>query len=454
MRQVANKILRSGLLTILLSTLQSAHAESTLSLDAPVLDFTLLQRFNVDAAKIGVESDYRLSYKENGAISEGAIFDAQRIIESGVLTTNFSATPDSHALTRLESNWTHPLADGKRLLSIGDSISNSGGWGDAVRFGGVRFGSSEAPRRDLITTPRLRSYGDAVVPSVADLILDKSRMTSDARPQFSTAGLPRVNGPDHLSLLVNDALGRTQVIDQPLTASSTLIAQGHSDYSIDIGKVRQDFGINSSQYGRWFTSSVLRYGLHKDVTLNWRAAQLNGETGVMGLGVNGKMGAAGIVSATVASSSGAQESGWLARLGYEYSDEALKFTVRHRVQSGGYKDIGANALTNSLKRRTLASVGVNMGTLGNFALTGAAQTYTDKEHGDIVAISHQLPVRSLGVISTAAAYSANANSNSSVLVSFTHRFTANNALRIPDAKQAANIFQPESVINALGPIVN
>jgi outer membrane usher protein len=377
---------------------------------------------------------YDLSYRYDKASPQLTVFNSKIAGKADSLSTTFagSGNPQTPVLTRLESTWSRTLGDSNLGLRVGDVVSSPGSWGSAVRIGGVQVGSggtkSElSTRSDLIATPRLGASGVAVLPATADLLTSNWRApttttaVAPAQPFIATS-LPNASGAGIVNMTVTDVLGRSQSIAQPLYPQISLLDRGRLAYSVEMGRAREDFGLASNQYGPWFASTTVRYGMTRQLTVEGHAAQLDGDGSVMGLDLANRFGQWGVVSATVASSRDHQEGGWLARVGFEHSGPAISLAWRTILQSPGFREIGTPYDIEPLRQRNLAGVAVKMGGLGNLSLTGATQTYVDNFRGEVLALSHSLPLGPLGLLSTAAGYSPLQNNSSAVFVSFSHPF--------------------------------
>jgi outer membrane usher protein len=366
--------------------------------------------------------DYVVSYDKDPRSNRYAIFNASVAHPVGVTTATFAGTTDSRqsALTRLESAWSWSVPDSVARLRVGDGISNPGTWGHAVRFGGIQFGTAQGTRSDVITAPLLGASGVAVLPSTADLLSDDLRNAVIRGAPF--AGMrPQVTTPGNVNIAVNDALGRSYVLSQPLFQSIALMPLGQSDFSFEAGRVREDYARRSDQYGSWLASGTYSYGLGKAATLDAHIATIDNEVSVMGLGLAERFGSLGLVSATMATSRTADSSGWLARMGYEVSINRVNFAVRSHLQSLSFQDLRATVGAEPLRERTLASAGMSIDHIGNVSIAGVSQTFGDGAREGVVALSHSVPLGATGLFSTAATYAPGMR-NSSVLLSVSYPF--------------------------------
>ena len=86
-----------------------------------------------------------------------------------------------------------------------------GSWAEAVRFGGIQFGTNYGIRPDLVTTPLLAATGTAVVPSTVDVFVNGKAVGSTEVPAgpFIVNQVPALNGSGDVSIVVRNALGQT-----------------------------------------------------------------------------------------------------------------------------------------------------------------------------------------------------------------------------------------------------
>ena len=105
----------------------------------------------------------------------------------------------ANQLVRLDTTYTRDFPDVLETLNVGDTISDSGTWGYALRYGGVQLGSGTSPLRPWIflTTPLLTTGGTATqVPSTVDVFVNNQLVTSNQLPAgpFVIDRLPTVSG--------------------------------------------------------------------------------------------------------------------------------------------------------------------------------------------------------------------------------------------------------------------
>jgi outer membrane usher protein FimD/PapC len=327
-------------------------------------------------------STYSLSYDQDRWTDAFSVFHMAVADQFGVVSGGFAASDDPRLrpLTRLDSSWnlTAPMLG--LPLRVGDGVSSAGFWDQPARVGGIQIGSFQ--------------------PVLPEVVVPPSIVTSPLTAGRYIEHLRSLTQPQQLSF-------------EPA---------GDGDFSFEAGRLRENFELRSDDYGPWITSGTYRYGLNTATTFDGQVAQVSGQQSFLGLGVMEGLGSLGHLSAKFASSRDPDSTGWLARMGYDYNYDRLDIAVRSDIQSSGFQDVGDTSVVESLRQRTLATAGLDLGAMGKISLASATQTYTDDSRRDIVALSHAMPFGSGGIISTAAAYSPGQSGNSAVLLSFTYPF--------------------------------
>ena len=179
-------------------------------------------------------------------------------------------------LIRLDTTWTRDLPSEAKTLQLGDTIGSSGIWGRPVRYGGLRWGTNFATQPYFVRLPLPAIGGEAALPSTTELYINGILRQRGALPPgpFQLSQLPAVTGQGEARLVVRDILGREQVITQPFYASSLLLKEGLRDDSYELGFVRNNFGLRSSDYGRFVAAATLRKGVTDRVTTELRGEVL------------------------------------------------------------------------------------------------------------------------------------------------------------------------------------
>jgi outer membrane usher protein FimD/PapC len=311
---------------------------------------------------------------------------------------SFSASldPKAEPLTRLQSSYTQQIGPGgDQRIRVGDTVSTAGMWGSTVRYGGMQFGTRTGARSDVIDNPQLASSGLAVLPTIEDAMFTSLVGRSTELNDHDVAALSTT--PLASTLLVND---------------------GCSDFSVGVGKVRRDYAMLSNEYGPLFANTTVACAAPLGFTVEGHGEYLDDDVTALGLGLARQVGPIGTASVAFASSRTiAGSSGWLARFGFEHSSSLFNIALRSQLQSREFRDIGSTVLTDPIMQRDLASVGVNVTDSANLALAYATQTTWERVRIDVVALKQSVRV-GRGALSMSAGHSFEENFGSSLFISY------------------------------------
>jgi len=265
--------------------------QSALYLTIPALHFEpnqiTLQKSSLQKpthAFPGVIFDYTtLAQQDNSGhrltgVFTPAYYNGETSIESGFLgsmnyytdnTNDSSSNDNSRELVRLNTTWREDSIDHMTSMIMGDSYTSTGLWGNAVGFGGFQWMSNYNLQPGFTTYPLPSVQGAAVLPSTIDLYaagLPVGHTSVDNAGLFTINSIPTINGSGMLEVVTTDLLGRQQVISIPYYMSSQLLRKGLSQYSYEAGFVRENFSMESNDYGPLFTTFTHRTGLTERFT--------------------------------------------------------------------------------------------------------------------------------------------------------------------------------------------
>ena len=278
---------------------------------------------------------------------------------------------------RLDTTWTYSFVDSANVLRVGDTISGSLPWSRATRFGGIQLQRDFALQPDLITFPIPQFLGQAAVPSTVDLYVNGLRRYSGETPAgpFQLGTIPIVNGAGNAQVVVTDALGRQTTYDFPFYTSSQLLREGLSDYSLDLGFARRNYGVSSFDYGSDpAASAVYRRGMNDWLTIETHGEAISGLANAGGGAVVG-IGDGGILTGSYAQSSGHGRDGHQGELGYSWRNTWFNFAVDSMRSFGDYRDVASLYGPPPARRTDRALLGVTYAPVGSFGANYVELTY-------------------------------------------------------------------------------
>jgi outer membrane usher protein len=329
------------------------------------------------------------------AYSELGIFSPVGVLTSTGVAT---ATSSDHGFVRLETTLSHDFPASLQTLRLGDAISVPGSWSQAVRFGGLQWGTNYGIRPDLVTTPLLAATGTAVVPSTVDVFVNGRAVGSTEVPAgpFVVNQVPALTGGGDVRIVVRNALGQVQVVSVPFYSSAVLLQPGLSLYDIDIGAVRNNFGISSNDYGPLLASGTWRHGFTSALTAEVHGEGIREGPHAAGLDVAAAVDHWAVVTADVAvggaPASFAQPatSGSYGAFGIERAVERLSLLLRTEYASPGFRDVGDLGLLPPPRERNIAQAGWSMRGAGNLALAFVRQKNFDDTHQQAIGLTYQV----------------------------------------------------------------
>lgn len=325
----------------------------------------------------GIALNYDLSAEQAsgeftfGGLGEFRFFSPRGVVESGHLAEYAS---DEWLFTRLQTSWTYDHPQSLHFLRLGDGITEGGAWGAPSRFGGIQFGTDLSLDPTFISFPTPGISGEAALPSTLDIFVDntlRGRRDIPAGP-FSLTDLPVVTGGGDIRVVATDLLGREQVIVAPFYASQSLLKRDLALYSLEIGALRQNYGVDSNRYRESFVTGTYRRGLTDRLTAEMRG-EMSDERKAAGLGLAYQLGLAGVAELAGAISEANDRTGQFLRLGYSYTRGPFGIGIVQDWASSDFRRIGEALDRARVTSATRANIGLGLGGWGSVAAGYARQ---------------------------------------------------------------------------------
>jgi len=287
----------------------------------------------------------------------------------GVLSSTglsaFDNRRDDESYRRLDTTLTRAFQDRLALLNLGDFVSGGLSWSRATRMGGVQLRRDFALQPGLITFPLPAFFGQAALPSTVELYVNGLRQyEGEVQPgPFQLYAVPGVNGSGQAQVVITDALGRRRALGFAFYSASQLLKAGLSDWSLEAGAVRRDYGLASFSYrDEPAASASLRHGLSEWLTLETHAEASDGLV-LAGAGGVLSLGAAGVINGAYARSAGRSDGGQ-ASLGYAWVQRRANLAFNATQASAGYRDVAGLESEPPPRRSAQAVAGLNFASAG------------------------------------------------------------------------------------------
>ncbi len=305
------------------------------------------------------------------AFTELRAFSGGGVLSSTALSQMARTNGDwRNSSVRLDTSWSTSFPDSMLTLRVGDTLTSATSWSRPTRIGGVQFGTNFALQPYRITTPLPEFLGSATLPSQVELYVNGMKQYSGNVPAgpFQLNTIPNISGAGQAQVMVTDALGRVTTLDFSLYNTQQLLQKGLSDWSAELGVVREDYGLRSFDYGHDpVGSGTWRYGVSNSFT-----AEAHGEAthGLVNAGFGGAwlLGSAGVLSGSVARSQDRGTDGSQLSLGYNWIDSRFNLSVNGMRASSGYRDV-ATRYGAPPRLSASAQAGFSTSHLGSFGLS-------------------------------------------------------------------------------------
>jgi outer membrane usher protein len=351
--------------------------------------------------------------------AESGFFEATAFNSMGTAVSNFTQQSGHGAgkSVRLDTTLTLDRPEQATSFRFGDAVSRGASmWGNSVRFGGVQYASNFATQPGFITAPMQNFIGQATLPSTVDVYVNNMLTTQKDVPPgpFSISSLPVVNGQGNVRMVVRDVLGREQVITQPFYASTTLLRPSLQDFSLELGAVRDGFGIRSNTYGRRFAAGTYRRGLSDRLTAEGHMEAQSGARSTFGLGATALLPSIGVFHAAIAGSRSEAGSGRLWALGVEHQTPMFNVGARTQLVSENFLQLGSEPGLPTPRRLTSANVGLVTGPSGSIGMGYVAQSATAGGPLKIASISYSRSLHRYGYLGISALKTLSGQPNHSI----------------------------------------
>lgn len=296
---------------------------------------------------------------------------------------------DLNRYMRYDTSWAQTNQENMTTLRLGDTVTGALTWSRSVRLGGVQWGRDFATRPDLVTFPMPQLGGTSTVPTAVDVYINSIRRYSGNVPggPFVVDNVTGITGYGQANVVTRDALGRPVSLSVPIYIDTRLLAQGLSNYSVEAGFVRKQYGWRSFDYDSSpAVSGAYQYGVSDDFTFQ---AQAQGSTGLANAGAGAlyRLGTSGVLSASIAGSAG-RHAGAQVGLGYQYVDSRFSVDVSTLRALGDYGDLGSMADTPVTRSQDQFTLSVPVGLRQTVALSYIGVRYPDTDAARIGSVSY------------------------------------------------------------------
>jgi outer membrane usher protein len=264
-------------------------------------------------------------------------------------------------LSRLVYDW----RGSSRRLVTGDFITTPGDFRLGLNMGGVSFSKEFSIDPYFVTYPRPALEGSVELPSELEVSVDGRRILTDrfSPGEFHLKNISSTEGASTVEVVLRDPFGRERTIVQPVYFTRELLKPGVHEYSYNLGILRRNFGLESSDYGGVAFSAFHRVGLTRTLTLGY-SAEAAGDVYRLSPRAKVLLGHFGIADVSASASRGSGQWGVAGLLRYSYVGR----TVSGRFSLAGFTRAYAVPFGSELDKPRYsfsAGLGFNLWRQGN-----------------------------------------------------------------------------------------
>ena len=349
---------------------------------------------------------------QRSGLFEFGYFNRYGVGTTNVLMNELGSAPST---IRLDSTWTVDDPEALTSLRFGDVINRAGTWGRSVQMGGIQYGTNFATQPGFVTFPLRSAAGEAVVQSTIDVFINNALVSRQSVPPgpFSVSNLPVVTGAGNVQLVVRDMFGREQLITQPFYASQALLRPGLQDFSYELGFVRENFGINSNDYGGALGSGTYRRGMSERFTGELRAEATRNRV-TAGAGGDYLLREVGTLSGYFAASHAPAADGGLVRLGIERQARPWGLGARTQWMSSQFTQIGLLPSQLPPVQQSSLNLSYTAGVRGSLGLAYVTQQNRDQEDNRIATLSYSVSLGRLASFNVSAVRTLTGDRNTTI----------------------------------------
>ncbi|AMN49647.1 fimbria/pilus outer membrane usher protein [Psychrobacter sp. P2G3] len=386
--------------------------QQTLNLIAPLnmlnLATTVVNTRNSRRPQPTASPGFLLNYNlygtqtENNATSLSAYTELRAFNDLGVLSSTALTTGNRFAgsdtnrndwdsrTVRLDSSWSKSFPDKLLTVSAGDILTGALSWTRSTRLGGLQFGTNFDLQPYMTTTPLPSFFGSATLPSAVELYINGLKQYSGDVPAgpFELHTAPSFSGAGNAQLVLTDALGQNTTLNFSLYDAHRLLQPGLSDWSVELGAVRQNYGLKSFDYGSDIAGfGTWRYGVSDRFTAETHAEVTDGlsNAGVGGTWLLGSKG--GVLFASLAGSDSQGESGSQYSANYSWNNSRFHIGLNATGTQGDYRDVATRYGDAPNRRSEQLSTGYNTQSLGSFGLSYNQIAFAQQETSQFASAS-------------------------------------------------------------------
>ena len=343
----------------------------------------ILLNYNLYGSKSENNSTNLSAFTEVRAFNTNGVLSSTALTTSNHLENNDNSNQDwNNRTVRLDTSWSKSFPDKLVTLRAGDILTGALSWTRSTRLGGLQIGSNFNLQPYMTTTPLPSFFGSATLPSAVELYVNGLKQYSGEVPAgpFELNTAPIISGAGNAQLVLTDALGQSSTVNFSLYDTHRLLQPGLSDWSVELGTVRENYGVKSFDYGNDIAvSGTWRYGVNNRFTAETHA-EVTKDLANAGVGGTWVLeGPGGVLFASLAGSESQGKSGTQYSGSYSWNNNRFNIGFNTLGTTGNYRDVATQYGSTPIRQSNQLSTGYSTQSLGSFGLSYNQVEYAEED---------------------------------------------------------------------------
>jgi len=293
---------------------------------------------------------------------------------SGYSNFVYTNNADESRFVRLLSAVTRDDHASMTRLTLGDFPVFSGRDGGGGIFGGISFSRNFSINPYYSRYTGLLVNGTANTPSQVDYFLGDRLMFSEtvSPGEFEVQNMTPPAGAHRTRMVITDVYGSEYVVDGAIYIASRLLEPGTHEFSYSAGFERQNFGLESGDYGKPAALGIHRTGINDQLTLGGRG-ELSADLVNIGGEASFQTASLGQMDVMLSVSMAESTTGYAASAGYQYVSSVFSISARARAVSRGYSNLNLRPESDKTRYEWHTGLGLNAARWGSLTVSYSAR---------------------------------------------------------------------------------
>lgn len=302
---------------------------------------------------------------------------------------------DETSAVRLDSALTRELRDEPLSMTFGDAVLEGGDWSTPLRFGGITIEPKSVAVAEVVepVSPAANLESFMAPSSGAGDYLEAILPVASAIDREASAFAPEgfAVGSGEMNFAVSDAPGTDQLAALPAAAGLHSLEAGEIHSRLELGLLRDRYGIGSFDYGDPIGAATLRYGISGDLTGEAHAASTP-DIQAAGLGLAWAVSGEDRITISGAGSRADEGAGMLGRVSLSHAGAGWDASLGYQMATEGFAQPGWDEPADRIARQAQAASAIALGDYGDLTVGYSLLERGDDSRDEIASFVLDMPL--------------------------------------------------------------